>query len=113
MKNFLVGILLIGCLSACSKEAELKDRVFFSERRESVRMSEIISDYSLVKLETKEKNLIQDASMIRIWNDRIYILDCFGQHKTVWVYDINGKYVGELGAFGQGPGEYIMPNAWL
>ena len=113
MKNFLVGILLIGCLSACSKEAELKDRVFFSERRESVRMSEIISDYSLVKLETKEKNLIQDASMIRIWNDRIYILDCFGQHKTVWVYDMNGRYVGELGTFGQGPGEYIMPNNLL
>ena len=76
MKNFLMGILLTGCLVACSKQAGQRDGVSFSERRESVRMSEIVSDYSLVKLDTKQKKLILDASMIRIWNDLIYILAC-------------------------------------
>lgn len=112
MKNYFSSLLLAGCFMACSGPQKLEGNLSFFEAEE-VKMSEIITDYSLIKLETKGKNLILDVSMMRIWNDRIYILDAFASDKTIWVFDMEGKYVGRLGAFGQGPGEYIMPRALM
>ena len=113
MKNYFSCLFLASCFMACSEPQNLKGNVSFSEAEEEVKMSEIITDYSLIKLETKGKNLILDVSMMRIWDDRIYILDAFASDKTVWVFDMEGKYIGRLGAFGQGPGEYIMPRALM
>lgn len=109
----LKGICLffvLGILCSCSHSSmEINESLLFSEERTEVKMSDLISDYSLIELEALDKNLILDASMIRIWKDRIFILDCFAKNKTIWAYDIQGKYLGNLGALGPGPGEYIMP----
>ncbi len=95
--------------SCTQNSTVINDCLLFSEERTEVKMSDLISDYSFIELETLDKNLILDASMIRIWKDRIFILDCFAKNKTVWAYDIQGKYLGNLGTLGPGPGEYIMP----
>lgn len=108
MKFLLLTVLIVFC-SCSNSSTKVKDTLLFSKERANVKMSELISDYSLIKLESSDKNLILDASMIRIWKDRIFILDCFAQDKTVWVYDMQGKHLGNLGALGPGPGEYIMP----
>lgn len=113
MKRMIKGVLFLffmGIFVSCSHSfTELDKNLLFVEERTDVKMSELISDYSLIKLEALDKNLILDASMIRIWKDQIFILDCFAQNKTVWVYDMKGKYLGKLGSLGTGPGEYIMP----
>ena len=67
MKNYFSCLFLASCFMACSEPQNLKGNVSFSEAEEEVKMSEIITDYSLIKLETKGKNLILDVSMMRIW----------------------------------------------
>lgn len=109
MKKTLICLSLVACFVACSKSSRLEGNVSFSESEKNVKMSEVITDCSLIKLETKDENLVYDVTMMRIWNDRIYILDCFSSDKAVWAYDMKGKFVGKVGAFGQGPGEYVMP----
>ena len=108
-EKILLGLVWTCCLASCTNKDVNDNDVFFSKSQKNVKTSDIMKDCSLIKLETQDKNLILDVSMMKIWKDRIYILDCFAQNKTIWVYDINGKYVGRVGALGQGPGEYIMP----
>lgn len=103
-------VLLAIMFGSCSKETNNIDSVNF-EKRTDIKMSDLVSDYSFIPLETKDDNLILDASMVRIWNDHIYILDCFSQNKSIYVFDIQGKYLGKIGNIGGGPGEYIMPMA--
>lgn len=55
-------------------------------------MSDLVSDYSFIPLETQDDNIKLDASMVRIWNDHISILDCFSQNKSIYVFKIQGKY---------------------
>lgn len=50
-----------------------------------------------------------DASIVRLWNGRIYIQDCFSQTKGFFVFNLEGKYLGRIGTVGAWLGEYIMP----
>ena len=103
-------LLFIVFLVSCSKETRNTTSVYFAKKTDMA-MSDLVSDYTFISLETKDDNLILDASMVRIWNDYIYILDCFSQNKSIYVFDIQGKYLGKIGNVGGGPGEYIMPLA--
>lgn len=103
-------LLFIVFLVSCSKETRNTTSVYFAKKTDMA-MSDLVSDYTFISLETKDDNLILDASMVRIWNDYIYILDCFSQNKSIYVFDIQGKYFGKIGNVGGGPGEYIMPLA--
>lgn len=97
----------VSVLYSCT-ERNVTNEVKFS-KRDNVKMSELISDYSLIRLETCDDNLILDVSMLRILNNRIFVLDCFSQSKGIYAFDMKGNYLGKVGAWGQGPGEYIMP----
>ena len=109
--RFVIVILLVSLVS-CSQEANETALVNFAEKRD-VKMSELISDYSIVPLETQEDNLILDASVVKVCGDNIYIMDCFSQSKSIYVFDLQGKYKGKIGAVGGGPGEYIMPMSLI
>ena len=103
-----VIVVLLMFLVSCNNETNESSVVHFVERSD-VKMSELVSEYTVIPLETRDDNLILDASMLRVWNGRIYILDCFSSSKGIYVFSLNGSYVGKIGSFGNGPGEYIMP----
>lgn len=103
-----IFVALFVSLVSCSQEAKETASVDFA-RKQGVKMSDLISDYSIVPLETHEDNLISDASIVRIYENNIYVMDCFSQNKGIYVFDLQGKYKGKIGSVGGGPGEYIMP----
>lgn len=106
-------IILFICLSFLSCEKERAVREHFYELRERVKVSDIVKDYSIVKLETTEDNLIVDPTVVKFSKDRIFILDMFSPSKSLYVFELTGKYVGKVGNKGDGPGEYIMPFHFL
>lgn len=88
-------------------------REYFCELKEGVKVSDIVKDYSIVKLETTDDNLIVDPTIVKFSKDRIFILDMFSPSKSLYVFELTGKYVGKVGNQGSGPGEYIMPFYFL
>jgi len=63
------------------------------------------STISIVPLETNEDCLISKIDKIEIKNGNIFIKDDLA--KSVYVFDLKGKYKGKVNAVGAGPGEYV------
>ena len=98
MMVWTVFVVLLMFLVSCSNETNESSVVHFVERSD-VKMSELVSDYTIIPLETRDDNLILDASMVRIWNGRIYILDCFSSEKGIILKSKTGKSPSAFGTF--------------
>jgi len=62
-----------------------------------------------VTLETTDECLIGNADKVLISNNRIYVAD-FHKTMTLFIFDLNGKFISKIAKRGQGPGEYISFN---
>jgi len=72
---------------------------------EKQKIDTIIQSYFYLPLQTNKNCLIGKIDKIVINNNRIYILDK-AQTKSIFVYDINGKFVFKINKIGKGLGEY-------
>lgn len=64
------------------------------------------TDPIFIKLKNKDSNTaFGKISLIKIVNDKIYILD--GKMKTLVVYGMDGNAISKIGSYGQGPREYL------
>lgn len=77
----------------------------------------LISPEIITKNQNQLKNITESIDYISLENkmpinkiisinsdDNLFILNCIN---GVFLYDINGKYIGEIGKQGKGPGEYL------
>ncbi|MFO8234336.1 MAG: 6-bladed beta-propeller [Bacteroidales bacterium] len=121
MRNFLFSILIL-LLFSC--DAGNEDRVVSTVNLDGRKIpvihfdnlpaelsetgiSEIIDDYRVIPLETKEECLVGNA-MTYLFEDKIIVgtqID-FPGPVTCYMFDENGKYIKEVGAGGNGPGEH-------
>jgi hypothetical protein len=62
------------------------------------------STFGIIPLETTGDCLISKIDKIEIKNERIYVMDQLAQ--SVYIFDMNGKYLNKIHKRGQGPGEY-------
>ena len=60
--------------------------------------------YYIIPLETNDDCLIGKIDKLEVKNERIFVTDFMS--KSVYEFDMNGKYLSKVSAFGQGPGEY-------
>lgn len=60
-----------------------------------------------VPLETKEECLIGEVEKIIVKQDKIFVAD-FTVSKTLFVFDMQGKFLFKINKRGKGPGEYIQ-----
>ncbi|WP_147677878.1 6-bladed beta-propeller [Algibacter pacificus] len=81
------------------------------ETNKEIQLSKLIDTCYTVILETTENNLIGKVDEIKIHHDNIYILDK-NISKSVFVFDIEGKFIRKIGQKGKGPGEYIRPDGF-
>ncbi len=61
---------------------------------------------TLIQLETRPECLIGEIYKIFFYKNRLYILDR-SVSKSVFVFDLNGKWISTIARVGHGPGEYI------
>jgi hypothetical protein len=69
-------------------------------------LSSIVKSVRPILLEEPDYALIGDVYEIQVLDNQIFILDMLIA-KKLFVYDMNGKFVRQIGVIGQGPGEYL------
>lgn len=115
-KNIL--LLLLAMLQACSiqdKEA-IKgidanpnvrtiniDNGFYME---SISSAEYFNSPKTILLETTDSCLIQEIQSLEVYENNIYILD--NSANRLYVFDMEGDFLHQIGSPGAGPGEYIQ-----
>jgi hypothetical protein len=100
----MIAILFISC---GNERANSPDNVLSIDYRlnSRIRLSEFVNEMTIVPLETSDSCLIGEITKIRLFDNKVYLLDMLSN--SVFVYDISGKFVNGLNEAGQGPGEYI------
>jgi hypothetical protein len=97
---------------SCTNTEENTGSIIVFDRNESLDNFDIgsITDslFQIIPLETNEDYLISSIDKIEIQNDHIYIKDDLA--KSIYIFDMNGKYSGKINAIGNGPGEYVIPS---
>ncbi len=76
---------------------------------QTIKLSDVISEYKAIKLEFTEKSMIQSVRKVLCYKNQIYVLDTFGS-KAVLVFNMDGSFVRRIGESGRGPGQYILPQ---
>ncbi len=74
--------------------------------RRSVIPLKIIKEIRFLPLETTKENLIGKIDKILFFDDKIYVLDR-DYRKDILIFDSQGKYIGKVGKYGRGAGEFV------
>ena len=65
-----------------------------------------IASCSFIQLETNPQCLIGEITKTLIYKERLYILDK-RRTQSVFIFDLQGKWISTIARVGQGPGEYL------
>ncbi len=111
MNNYLYILLLsmilfIKCSSDQSTHMEMTTLPVFKNTVEQIKAEDLITDIQYIPLETNSNCLIGHIDKIAISDDRLYILDK-DSSKKLFVFDLDGNFIGSIGEPGKGPQEYI------
>jgi len=71
----------------------------------SLRYIDSVAKVEYIKLETHQNGLLSSISKLLVGRGKIVILD--DRFSQVLVFDDSGKFVGQIGAVGRGPGEFL------
>ena len=69
--------------------------------------SSLYKGIKTILLETNESCLIGAIDKMRVFDNYIFIMDCFIA-KSLYVFDKEGRFIRKIGNNGQGPGEYVQ-----
>lgn len=111
-KQFLYFIFYLFFFISCSsqqKELPLNSNYIINldgKKEPSIAYSSIFKSVHSIVLETNKDCLIGTISELQVFDGLIYILD---QHiaKSLFVFDMEGRFIRKIGSLGRGPGEYI------
>ncbi|HTO15416.1 MAG TPA: 6-bladed beta-propeller [Edaphocola sp.] len=113
--RFFTAIFLVSILPSCNvkkskdidKDNQIQKINILSNRGFNIKTSKLISDIKFIPLETTDSILVGDISKIIRTKNEYLILDT--QSKSIYAFDMNGKYLRTIGSNGKGPGEYLNP----
>jgi hypothetical protein len=88
---------------------EVIDFYSFSQQENVFVPEEIVRSKKYIKLDYSEEALFKSIDKIKITNDRIYILGPVAiRFNKLFVFNIDGSFIGTVGTRGQGPDEYLI-----
>lgn len=107
--NVIILMLIIGsCVGCVKKEKESNAKqltIDWSSISDEMDYSSMVEDsVLLIPLETTEGCLIGEVTQLIYRNGLIYIAD--NMSKSIFVFDLSGKFRTKIHATGNGPGEY-------
>lgn len=105
----LIFILSIGCKKQINT-VEPSEIIIFEQSADKIPIEKVKDNFfeapRYIKLESENKaTLFGRIDQVKIQNDTIYILD--EGIKSLLVYGADGKSIGKVGVYGQGPREYL------
>lgn len=99
-------ILLISCHQNEAIDADIPTITFDTSKKSPLSAKDI--ECTFVPLETNDSCLLSTIIDIQIYENKIFLIDGIGNSK-VFVFDLTGKFITQIGKTGDGPGGYIMP----
>lgn len=110
----LVSVFIISCSKPQVQQDIPMDGAYYTidldgKKETSIPLSSYFKGVRTVILETNEDCLIGSIDEIQVFDKHIYILDS-NKSKSLFVFDINGKFIRKIGSIGNAPGEYIGPG---
>ena len=111
---FFLFFLLISCSKKQIQQDLPLDGDFYTidldaKKEISIPLSSFFKSVQTIILENRKECLIGNISEIQVFNEFIYILDS-RKTKSLFVFDMEGRFIRKIGGLGNGPGEYIEPN---
>ena len=114
MKTKIILFLLLTTLSiSCTVSTTQKEAIptiNFEKNGKAFSGSDI--ECKFIALETTTDNLISSTDQVKIFRDRIYVLDKY-KTQSISVYTLEGKFITKVGGKGNGPGEYNYPYSFI
>jgi len=107
----LIVLLLVSCdnkprikesLIAEGSTTVIKPKLDYSQ----LDISAILDTVKFVKLELTDKSFIGNINKVIVFEDRIYVLD--KQTSSLFVFNMDGKFIFKISRIGRGPEEYIQ-----
>ena len=109
-----IFIAIIFCLLSCGQKKQITQTnidVLHCENgvKEPISDSPPYTVVKIVNLETNEDCLITAISQLEIKDSMIFVLDIMSK---LFVFNIDGRFIAQIGRIGEGPGEYRVLNAF-
>lgn len=118
MRKYIL-LIFISALQACSienKEEAIKQidanpnvktiNIDNGDYKENISFAEYFNSPKTILLETADNCLIQEVQSLEIYENNIYILD--SKANRLFVFDMEGRFLHQIGSPGSGPGEYVQ-----
>jgi hypothetical protein len=111
MKNislFIICLILCACQQKNSQTGTENGIVINLDmlRGMEIRASDLFKSARTIILETKPECIIGSVDELQVFDREFYLLDRKG--KSLFVFDLEGKFIRRIGKFGRGPGEYSL-----
>ncbi len=94
-------IFILGCSSSNDKGITSFDVP--KEAESEFQLSEIAKSIEYISLETSDSSYLSLIQDVKSYKDRLYIVDFPGR---ILVFDKDGRFIQQIGAEGEGPGEF-------
>jgi hypothetical protein len=103
----MISCLILSCTEQNKYGSNAEHIIYFDTKKniEKYDMKDLTDGtFGIIPLETTDDCLISTIDKIEIKNKRIYVMDQLAQ--SVYIFDMNGKYLNKIDRLGGGPGEY-------
>ena len=107
LRLILFICVFIGFISCNTKEAQSNAQVVVrmpEKNSGKLTLKYYVDSTAYVKLETDKETLIQSIGRVNIFDNKIYIHD--SKLKSLFVFDMSGKFLFKIHKVGMGPEEY-------
>jgi hypothetical protein len=115
-KNILIVICVFILFSCCTGRDNIQEtkalyviNVDNLKYQDTIYASSFFKNVRTIILEDHDDAIIGEIRDIQVFDDYIFVLDEW-RAKKLFVFDRNGKYLRQIGRWGQGPGEYLRPD---
>ena len=116
MNKYILLLMLFfaGCMEKQALDAHLL--IFEHDQIKEIEyipfnMDEFIDSVRFIPLEISDKSIIGEISQMKKFEGNFYIHD--RMTRRLMVFDRNGRYLRDIGRFGQGSGEFIAISAFV
>ena len=100
-------ITLGTCLTSCTQDCDKFETITIdTENHRFVSLDNIVEKVDFVRLETTEDCIIGDVSHLFFVDNKIIVADQLTS-QSIFVFDINGKFLNRISHLGNGPHEYL------
>jgi hypothetical protein len=98
-------------LSSCIKKENMENSIDFSSKKYSEStLSDVISNYSIIKLETIDDSRINTIKKVLIEEQKIYILNHQENKQEILIFSTNGDYIDKISEINHEENEFYISD---